>query len=382
MSKAVEEYLALKIEQRKEKDAFRLFRINEDAVDFCSNDYLGLAKDIDIAEQTHKDIDNYLRSKNGSTGARTITGTSKEILALEAQLASFHYAEAALMYNSGYTANLGLFSALPYRGDTVLYDELIHASIRDGLNMSKAKSYSFKHNDLNDLEQRLQRAEGRMYVAVESVYSMDGDQAPLKQLAALCEKYQAALIVDEAHSNGIFGKQGRGLVSEIGIEKKVFARVMTFGKALGNHGAVVIGSQDLKDFLINYSRSFIYTTAPSPHQVFSVKNAYDKLSMSNDKTIKLRKLVVLFKDKVKEFESLEVIPSESPIQCVLIAGNSKVKAICQQVQEDGFDIRPIVAPTVPEGKERIRICIHSFNTEQEIIGLLDSINQHLENYGE
>ncbi|MFT5828909.1 MAG: 8-amino-7-oxononanoate synthase, partial [Urechidicola sp.] len=280
------------------------------------------------------------------------------------------------------TANLGLFSALPYRGDTVLYDELIHASIRDGLNMSKAKSYSFKHNDLKDLEKRLQRAEGRIYVAVESVYSMDGDQAPLKQLAALCEKYQAALIVDEAHSNGIFGKQGRGLVSEIGIEKKVFARVMTFGKALGNHGAVVIGSQDLKDFLINYSRSFIYTTAPSPHQVFSVKNAYDKLSMSKDKILKLSKLVVLFKEKVKEFESLEVIPSESPIQCVLIAGNSKVKAVCRQVQEDGFDIRPIVAPTVPEGKERIRICIHSFNTEQEIIGLLDSINQHLENYGE
>lgn len=376
MTKNVNQYLQDKVNQRKEKNAFREFKINQGLVDFCSNDYLGFAKSEIIAKQVAEQIEKYQGNKNGSTGARTITGTNQLILDLEQQIAVFHKTEAALFYNSGYTANLGLFSALPYRGDTILYDELIHASIRDGMQLSRAKSYSFKHNDLVALEKRLEKAEGNIYVAVESVYSMDGDMAPLKEMALLCQKYDAALIVDEAHSNGIFGENGRGLVNELGLEKDVFARVMTFGKAIGSHGAVVVGNQLLRDFLINYSRPFIFTTAPSIHQIFGVKIAYDNLSFVNDKVLKLSVLVNLFKEKIEGCIGLERIESFSPIQCVIVPGNDKVKALCAAIQKDGFDVRPIVAPTVPEGKERIRICIHAFNTEEEIIALTESIKKN------
>ncbi len=381
MTKAVEQYLIDKIKERKDKDAFRSFRVSAGEIDFCSNDYLGFAKDPEIHHAVNEELlhEEYIHV-NGSTGARTITGTSVAIVDLERSLASFHIAPAGLIYNSGYTANIGLFAALPYRGDTVLYDELIHASIRDGLRMSRANSYSFKHNDTADLESRLKRAKGNVYVAVEAVYSMDGDTAPLRAVADLCERYHAALIVDEAHSNGIFGEVGQGKVVELGLEEKVFARVMTFGKALGCHGAIVLGSGFLKDFLINYSRAFIYTTAPSPHQVLTIKKAYDKLSKSKHNILKLSKLVSLFKLKLQDYPALMVIPSLSPIQCVVIPGNRRVKAVCKQVQLDGFDVRPIVAPTVPEGKERIRICMHSDHREEQIIGLIQSINKHLMNY--
>lgn len=381
MTKALNDYLALKIAQRKEKDSFRSFKINEGAVDFCSNDYLGLAKDYNLREQTHQDLQSFQGSPNGSTGARTITGTSAEIVDLEQYLAEFHRAEAGLIFNSGYSANLGLFSALPYRGDTVIYDQLIHASIRDGLNMSRANSYSFKHNDLKDLEKKLQSAKGIKYVAVESIYSMDGDDSPLEEIVKLCEKYNAALIVDEAHSNGLFGKNGRGLVASLNLEDRIFARLMTFGKALGNHGAVVLGSKNLKDFLINYARPFIYTTAPSPHQVFSVKNAYDKMAKLDDKRLLLSELIKYFKLKVQESEDLVLIESFSPIQCVIIPGNSRVKAVCGAVQNDGFDIRPIVAPTVPEGKERIRICLHSYNNFEQVDRLVASLAKQINEHG-
>lgn len=334
---------------------------------------MGFAKDKALAERNHQELHQADILFNGSTGARTITGTSKLSFQVEQMLASYHKAPAALFYNSGYTANLGLFSSLPYRGDTVLYDELIHASIRDGLQMSRANAYAFKHNDLIDLENRLARAKGRVYVAVESIYSMDGDQAPLRELAKMCNKYEAGLIVDEAHSNGMFGPKGEGLVVEMGLEKEVFARVMTFGKAIGSHGAAILGSQDLKDFLINYSRPFIYTTAPAPHQLISVKNAYDKLSKSKDKILFLKELVNYFKLKLEGLDGVDSIVSSSAIQCVILPGNDRVKGVCSQVQKAGFDVRPIVAPTVPEGKERIRICLHAYNTKTEVDQLFDAL---------
>ena len=375
MHENIKQYIQDKISARKENDSFRSFKLNENLVDFCSNDYLGFARNKAFAKEAHQILmeDDY--RINGNTGARTITGTSQQILELEEQLAAFHDAEAALLYNSGYTANLGFFAALPYRGDTIIYDELIHASIRDGMQLSKAKSFSFAHNDLLALEKKLSLASGRIYVVVESIYSMDGDLAPLKEIADLCSKYDAALIVDEAHSNGVYGKNGEGLVHELGLEKVVFARIMTFGKAIGCHGAAILGSKDLKDFLINFSRAFIYTTAPSPHQIISLKIAYDNLSLSNDKRLYLSILINLFKSKIQEDIFLELIPSVSPIQCLIVPGNKEVKTLCAGIQEDGFDVRPIVAPTVPAGKERIRICLHSYNTEGEVMALVESIKK-------
>ena len=375
MHEDINQYIKDKIQFRKENDSFRVFKLNEGIVDFCSNDYLGFAKDKQFALEAHQLLMQQELRVNGNSGARTITGTSKEILSLESTLAKHHLAESALLYNSGYTANVGLFSSLPYRGDTIIYDELIHASIRDGMQLSKAKSFSFLHNDLASLEKKLSLATGRIYVVVESIYSMDGDTAPLKSIAELCSQYDAALIVDEAHSNGIYGKDGAGLVVEIGLEKTVFARVITFGKALGCHGAAVLGSQDLIAFLINFSRSFIYTTAPAPHQVLSLKIAYDNLSKVENKRLILSKLIVLFKLKIKEFLNVDLIESSSPIQCLIIPGNSVVKQVCSGVQDDGFDVRPIVAPTVPVGKERIRICLHSYNTEDEVIALVTSLKK-------
>jgi 8-amino-7-oxononanoate synthase len=375
MHEDINQYIKDKIQFRKENDSFRVFKLNEGIVDFCSNDYLGFAKDKQFAIEAHQLLMQQELRVNGNSGARTITGTSKEILSLESTLAKHHLAESALLYNSGYTANVGLFSSLPYRGDTIIYDELIHASIRDGMQLSKAKSFSFLHNDLASLEKKLSLATGRIYVVVESIYSMDGDTAPLKSIAELCSQYDAALIVDEAHSNGIYGKDGAGLVVELGLEKTVFARVITFGKALGCHGAAVLGSQDLTAFLINFSRSFIYTTAPAPHQVLSLKIAYDNLSKVENKRLILSKLIVLFKLKIKEFLNVDLIESSSPIQCLIIPGNSVVKQVCSGVQDDGFDVRPIVAPTVPVGKERIRICLHSYNTEDEVIALVTCLKK-------
>jgi len=375
MHEDINQYIKDKIQFRKENDSFRVFKLNEGIVDFCSNDYLGFAKDKQFAIEAHQLLMQQELRVNGNSGARTITGTSKEILSLESTLAKHHLAESALLYNSGYTANVGLFSSLPYRGDTIIYDELIHASIRDGMQLSKAKSFSFLHNDLASLEKKLSLATGRIYVVVESIYSMDGDTAPLKSIAELCSQYDAALIVDEAHSNGIYGKDGAGLVVELGLEKTVFARVITFGKALGCHGAAVLGSQDLIAFLINFSRSFIYTTAPAPHQVLSLKIAYDNLSKVENKRLILSKLIALFKLKIKEVLNVDLIESSSPIQCLIIPGNSVVKQVCSGVQDDGFDVRPIVAPTVPVGKERIRICLHSYNTEDEVIALVTCLKK-------
>lgn len=376
--KNIEDYIQRKIEERKTKNAFRTLSVENDLVDFCSNDYLGFARSKELAEKTHNDLLSLSGSLNGSTGARTITGTSNLTIEVEDYLAKYHKADAALFFNSGYTANLGLFSALPYRGDTILYDELIHASIRDGMALGKANAWSFKHNDLEHLEKRLQLAKGKIYVAVEAIYSMDGDAAPLKNMVDLCKKYQAALIVDEAHSNGLYGKKGEGMVCELGLEKDVFCRVMTFGKAIGSHGAAVVGSQNLKDFLINYSRPFIYTTAPSKHQLLSVKNVYDKLSFIHFNNLKINKLRDLFKLKIQGNFKLELIDSDSPIHSVIIPGNDRVKHVCKEIQNAGFDVRPIVAPTVPEGKERIRICFHEFNTEEEVLGLVEALKKALE----
>jgi len=375
MHKDINQYIKDKIQLRKEDNSFRVFKLNDGNVDFCSNDYLGFARDKQFALEAHQLLMQQELRVNGNTGARTITGTSEEILSLEVLLANHHQAEAALLFNSGYTANVGFFSALPYRGDTIIYDELIYASIRDGMQLSKAKSFSFQHNDLTSLEKKLSIATGRIYVVVEAIYSMDGDAAPLKAIAELCSKYDAGLIVDEAHSNGIYGKDGAGLVVELGLEKMVFARIMTFGKALGCHGAAVLGSQDLIAFLINFSRAFIYTTAPAPHQVFSLKIGYDNLSKVEHKRLLLSSLVKLFKSKIEDCFKGRLIESSSPIQCLIIPGNSVVKSVCLGVQEDGFDVRPIVAPTVPLGKERIRICLHSFNTGEEVLSLVASLKK-------
>ncbi|QDA58856.1 aminotransferase class I/II-fold pyridoxal phosphate-dependent enzyme [Hymenobacter jejuensis] len=337
-------------------------------VDFSSNDYLGLAKSETLSEK----IKSYILDSQfltGSTGSRLLTGNSAAAEALEAHLAEFHRAEAALLFNSGYAANMGFFTAVPRRGDTIFYDEASHASVKDGIRGSFATAYSFRHNDLDDLARRLPRATGAVFVAVEALYSMDGDQAPLRELADFCQQHGLYLVVDEAHTNGIYGPRGEGLVAALGLEDQVFARVLTFGKALGSQGAAVAGAAVLRDYLINFSRPFIYTTALAPLSLASLAAAYELLPELMAERQRLFELSNYLKDKLNSVPHLRVPAASHVIHPVFFTqGNSpaRVRQLASSAQAAGFDVRPIVAPTVPAGTERLRLIVHSYNTTQEI----------------
>lgn len=361
------------LNKRKEESLFRTLIVNEGMIDFCSNDYLSLAR----SEKIKKEVQDQLKlfpCLNGSTGSRSISGNTAFTEVLEKEIATFHHAEAGLLFNSGYDANVGLFSCIAAKGDTLICDELIHASIIDGCRLSYANRFKFAHNDLNDLKKKMQQAKGTIFVAVESVYSMDGDTAPLREIAALCERYQANLIVDEAHATGVFGQQGRGLVNEYGLEDKVFARVHTFGKALGAHGAVVVGSDTLRNYLINFARSFIFTTALPFSSLLHIKYAYKELTSAEMDQRCLHKRITLFKNQLSLPDAYSLIDSRSPVQSLIITGNEKTRLVAAQLQQQGFDVRAILSPSVPVGKERLRISLHLHNTEEQITQLTRALN--------
>lgn len=346
--------------KRKEQGSFRnLGYISGGKVDFSSNDYLGLARSEDLK---HIIVEKYSQSEqpNGSTGSRLLTGNKDLTEQCEDQLAALFGFEQTTLFNSGYMANLALFSTLPQRGDTIIYDEHSHACIKDGCRLSLASRRPFRHNDLTDLEKKLKTAKGQIYIACESVYSMDGDQAPLEALTQLSSSYEAKLIVDEAHSTGAYGRNGAGLVAELGLQDRVFAVIYTFGKAMGIHGACIAGNTGLKEFITNFSRPFIYTTAPSPFEIISIQSAFDYLKHHPSLSLNLHSKIEHFNQLLPEFAS------PSAIKSVIIGGNEKTRTIASELQEKGFDIRPILSPTVKEGSERLRVCLHTFNTEKEI----------------
>lgn len=365
------QHIQKKLDERRLSGAYRTLKPENKLVDFCSNDYLGFARSVELKNSIDKEIADYHKALNGSTGSRLISGNLAYTERLEQQIATYHNSEAGLIFNSGYDANVGLFSSLPQRSDTVIADELIHASIIDGARLSHANRYTFKHNDLNSLESKLQQAKGICYVAIESIYSMDGDTPPLLDILNLTEKYNAHLIVDEAHAVGLY-KQG--LINHLNLQDRVFARVVTFGKALGCHGAVVLGSNLLRKFLINFSRSFIYTTAAPFHQLASVKMAYELLKHSDEAIEQLKSNVSLFKSLIAD--NVEIINSDSSIQCILLKSNEKARGMATDLQNKGLDVRAIFSPTVPQGLERIRICLHAYNTAEEITLLTNTINQY------
>lgn len=355
------------LQQRKEKTLFRSLITNYPSIDFSSNDYLGFSTQ-GLLQDKIKSFQP--SSKFGSTGSRLISGNSFLFQETEIEIANFHNAESALIYNSGYDANLGLLSSVPQKGDLVISDELIHASLIDGIRLSFATHYKFKHNDLVDLKDLLQRHHEKFkeaYVVVESVYSMDGDCAPLLELVRLCKEYNIYLIVDEAHAIGVFGKQGRGLCNELNIEQDCFARIYTYGKAMGCHGAIIVGSAELKNYLINFSRSFIYTTAMPDHSLLAIKAAY-KLLQETSEIEKLRNNIQYFNSQVKS--SGNFIESASAIHCKILKGNDIVQQLETALFQKDLFVKSIKSPTVKEGQERIRICLHSFNTKEQIDKLL------------
>jgi len=368
--------LISKLTSRKNNNSFRTLTTSHERIDFASNDYLGFARHKTITKAVET-ASKKIVFVNGSTGSRLLSGNHTIHTEVENALATFFKTPSALLFNSGYDANLGLLSCVPQRGDIILYDELCHASIRDGIQLSNAMSYGFKHNTLSDLEKKYlntKKASATTYIVVESIYSMDGDRALLKEFSKFCSTHSCYLIVDEAHATGVFGTQGKGLVDELCLGGSIFARIVTFGKALGCHGAVVLGSEELRDYLINFSRPFIYTTAMPIQAVLTLKFAIKELE-TTDQLRALRKNINVFRNGIK-VNNLDhkFIESESAIQSCIIGDVVKAKQIAAQIQKENYDVKAILFPTVALGTERIRCCIHSYNSIAEIEGLLHLFN--------
>ncbi|ATA72810.1 MULTISPECIES: aminotransferase class I/II-fold pyridoxal phosphate-dependent enzyme [Capnocytophaga] len=371
----IPEHIHKKIADRKADNAFRTLKNNLFTIDFFSNDYIGFAS----SKAIHAEVEKILAEQkwqHGATGSRLLSGNHSLYEVAENEITKFHNSESALLFNSGYDANVGFFSCIPQRNDIMLYDSYIHASIRDGISLGLTKSYKFKHNDLSDLEKLLKKfssSKQTTFVATESVFSMDGDSPDLLKMTELCEQYGAFLIVDEAHALGVFGQFGCGLVQHLGLENRVFARIVTYGKALGCHGAAILSSGVVKDYLINFARSLIYTTAMPPQSVAHIVAGYRQLK----KTTHIKKLqenISLFKNTLeKHKKNYSFIHSNSSIQAMIVSGNDFVKSVAEQLQNKGFGVMPILSPTIPKGEERLRICLHSFNTEEQILNLVNNI---------
>lgn len=375
-----ESFLHRRIEKRKATGTFRVLpKAHEGLIDFLSNDYLGLSRNEDLQHKVATAWDDLTTKGLGSTGSRLLSGNSELAEELEEMLAATFRGETALLFNAGYNANVGVLSSIPERGDVILYDELSHACIKDGVRLSIADAFPFKHNDLNHLEEKIKRLSkgGKVFIVTESLFSMDGDFAPIRALSELSLLYGAYLIVDEAHSTGVYGPAGAGWLVENECED-VFARIYTFGKAIGNHGACVVGSKALKAELINTCRPFIYTTALPPHNLISLSETFKFLKDNHDALFKiLNERIEHYNRQMKEAGIVTQFNSISAIQPVAVPGNQALQQLSMALRESGFDILGIRSPTVKEGMERLRICLHVYNTEEEINSLADHLQHYL-----
>jgi 8-amino-7-oxononanoate synthase len=370
--------LKAKLQQRREDGSLRSLYEQDSLVDFSSNDYLGFAR----GEKSTSEV-----LPSGSTGSRLISGNHPLYSQAEAVVREFHNSEAALIFNSGYDANLGLLSAILQRGDYIFYDQHVHASIRDGIRLGNARAYKFGHNDLDSLKHRIRHVlkgashqDGEVYVITESVFSMEGDGPDLKAMTAFCREHKYRLIVDEAHAAGVLGPGGRGEVAGVDCQDVVFASLITFGKSLGCHGAAVLCSCELRNYLINYSRSLIYTTALPPVSLRAIVHSYEQLKGRPGEIARDALL-----SNIKFFDSLVddlglsqyMVPARAAIRCCVIGGNSNVKALSAGLRKAGYDVKPILSPTVPQGQECLRFSLHAFNTASEIREVLTILAQLL-----
>ena len=371
------EFLKNKLIIRKENNSFRELKLfnhtctNKNIIDFSSNDYLGLARSDLLKNSADKICNEFNARNNGSTGSRLISGNSPLHQFAEKKAAGFFNSERTLIFGCGYMANLGLMSCIATRHDTIIYDEFIHASLRDGIRLSNAQNYSFRHNDLGDLEKKIKKSKGEVFIVIETLYSMDGDEPDLKELVRLAESKGCHLIADEAHSVGLFGNQGRGLINQYNLENKFLARIFPFGKAMGNYGAIISGSEALIEYLINFSRPFIYNTAlPNINIAMMLASLNIIPTLDNERKI-LFENIQYFQNSEKKFKPHN--STLTPIQVIFIPDNNKIKKMSQILSEKSLYVVPILAPTVPEGSERFRITIHSYNTKKEIDLLINSL---------
>ncbi|KAA3500246.1 8-amino-7-oxononanoate synthase [Agrobacterium tumefaciens] len=342
-------------------------------IDFTSNDYLGLADAPRLKAAITDAIERGVPV--GAGGSRLLRGNHPEHEALETEAAVFFGAERAIYFGSGFAANVALFSALPLRDDLVLYDALIHASVHDGIAAGKAKAVAVPHNQVEAFEREITRwrqagGKGRPWIAVESLYSMDGDRAPVAALADLAGRHGGFLVVDEAHATGVFGPGGRGLAAELEGRGNVVA-LHTCGKALGLSGALISLPAVLADYLTNRARGFIYSTAPSPLMAAAVREALRIVADEPWRRIRLEELINLASEQLRS--RLGVTPGGSQILPVMIGDNARALKIATRMRDGGFDVRAIRPPTVPEGTARLRISI-TLNVEEsqiaDMVGLL------------
>jgi 8-amino-7-oxononanoate synthase len=341
-------------------------------MDFASNDYLGLAQSDELANAVRAALDRGVPV--GAGGSRLLRGNHEEHEALEAEAAAHFGAESALFFGGGFIANTALLSTLPQRGDLIVYDELIHASAHEGMRLSKAEAAMARHNDAGACDAAItgwRRAggTGRPWIAVESLYSMDGDRAPLSELAEVAGRHDAMLLIDEAHATGVFGPDGRGLSAALEGKSNVIS-LHTCGKALGVMGALVLAPKTIRDFLINRSRAFIYATAPSPLIAATVRAALQIIKDEPQRHHRLHDLIAIAGALIAD--KLHVSPSGSQIQPIIAGSDARAVAIAAAVQARGFDVRAIRPPTVPEGTARLRLSI-TLHTDEEALAEVISV---------
>jgi 8-amino-7-oxononanoate synthase len=350
-------------------------------IDFSSNDYLGLASAPELVAAAEEALTRGVPL--GAGGSRLLRGNHPEHEALEAEAASFFRAETALYFGGGFLANYALFAALPQRDDLVVHDELIHASVHDGLRAGRARAVAAKHNDAQSFDDRITawRAGGgigRPWIAVESLYSMDGDRAPLADLIAVADRHDGLVVLDEAHATGVFGPQGRGLGAAFEGRDNVVS-LHTCGKALGASGALVLAPAILRDFLVNRSRPFIYATAPSPLMAAVVRRA---LAICRDEPQRRETL----HRRVSDFgrlasAKLGLALSGSQIQPFVVGGDGDAVALAKAVRARGFDVRAVRPPTVPENTARLRIALTLNATAEDAARLVDAVAESVEVLG-
>ncbi|KAI1028169.1 hypothetical protein LB504_012534 [Fusarium proliferatum] len=398
--------LEVALDQRRADHSLLTLHRFEHKVDFSSNDFLSLATSGLLRDAFLEELRTNPNFAVGSTASRIADGNNAYMEAVEKHIADFHGAEGALLVGSGYDGNCAIFSAVPRPGDVIVYDELIHASAHDGMKFSMAATQlPFKHNNAEALRevlvelktnQSLIRDGSRcVLVAVESVYSMDGDVTPLADIVSVVEEIFPAgngqIIIDEAHSTGLLGKNGRGLVCELGLEKKVAIRLHTYGKGLGTTGAAILASPSVLDTLLNFARPIIFTTAPSFPMVAAIQAGYKLMESGRTQQLQARvqKLVRMFCDIIKESDIWQDAV-DSGICSIPVSEDVESRSFVTQflpvwtrqgqnyfltmhLHRDGFNATPIDPPVVPRGTGRVRLIIHAGNTDEEVEGLASSV---------
>ncbi len=364
-----------KLKQLEDKGRKRVLSPSNNGLDLTSNDYLGFAHHSFLKQAA---IDFFEQGASvGAAASRLLRGEMSAHHALEEFAAEYFNAPAALFFANGFQANYALMTALPSRHDTIIFDSLIHASSRDGIQASPAKHSRVFHNDLEAYEAALKKARGessgQIFVAVESVYSMDGDIAPLAELLEICQKYDAYLIVDEAHGLGVMGDQGKGVASSLSDSwPENLICVYTCGKALGVAGGLVCAPQEIIDYIINMARPFIYSTAPMPVQAHLVQKSLELLA-SEEGQNRLHQLQVLCAEGQKLFGG-----AGSPIIPIIIGADQKALDAASVLQKQGFDVRAIRPPTVPEGTARLRVSLNANISARDLHGLSKTLSEVLE----